>query len=74
MDTRDVELTVVTHRGDSLMIDSEGAQMPTKPELLRQIEELSRRVKEAEKETQELRGSGLLQKLGAICKSKLKLK
>ena len=48
--------------------------MPTKPELLRQIEELSRKVEEAEKETQELRGSGLLQEFGAIRKSESKLK
>ena len=48
--------------------------MPTKQELLRQVEELSRRVEEAERETQELKGSGLLQELGALRKSESKLK
>lgn len=48
--------------------------MPTKQELLRQVEELSRRVEEAERETQELKGSGLLQELGAIRKSESQLK
>ena len=48
--------------------------MPTKQELLRQVEELSRRVEEAERETQELKGLGLLQELGALRKSESKLK
>ena len=48
--------------------------MPTKAELLRQIEELSRKVVEAKKEMQELRGSWLLKELGAIRKSESKLK
>ena len=48
--------------------------MPTKQELLSQVEELSRRVEEAEKEALELKASRVLEELGTVRRAESKLK